>query len=82
MSGLPHVIRAAYVITWAASIIRPVADLDRYRSRITCIGAGTVIRSTTIIGSSSIIGSITWISAVIPFAAHCTERDGYQNQPE
>jgi len=70
----PDVIGAAYVITRTTSIIRPVANLDRYRSRITCIGAATVIRSTTI------IWSVPRISSISPFTSACTERGGDQNQ--
>jgi len=87
----PDVIGAAYVITRTTSIIRPVANLDRYRSRITCIGAATVIRSTTIIWSTcigaatvirstTIIWSVPRISSISPFTSACTERGGDQNQ--
>ncbi len=65
MSWPPGVMRVASVVTRAVNVIRPIANRDRYRARITA-----VVGPAAIIGSSSIIGSIAWVRAVIPFTAH------------
>ena len=73
MSRLPDVIRPPLVITRPVNVVRPIANLDRYRSRITSmIGAATVIRSTTI------IRPVTRVRTVISFAPYRTERSENQ----
>ena len=74
MPWLPDVIRAAYVITRAANVVRPIANLDGDGARIT----SSIIRSTVI--RSTIIRPVARGGAIIPFAPPCTERDGDQNQ--
>jgi hypothetical protein len=56
--------RVACVVTRAVNVIRPIANRDRYRARITAI-----VGPAAIIGSSSVIGSIAWVRAVVPFTA-------------
>jgi len=73
MPWFPHVIGAAYIVARAANVVRPIANLDRYRSRIpSIIGAATVIRSTTI------IRPVTRVRAIISFAPYRTERSENQ----
>jgi hypothetical protein len=79
MSRSPTVIGTAYVITRTTSIIRPVANLDRNRAWIACVGPA-IIRPSAIIGSSSIIGSVARISSISPFTSACTE--GHRNQKQ
>jgi hypothetical protein len=69
----PDVIGAAYVITRATSIIRPVTNLDRNRAWIAC-----VVRPWT----TTIIGSVPRISSISPFTSACTERDRNQKQQQ
>jgi hypothetical protein len=67
----PGVIGVACVVTRAVNVIRPIANRDRYRARITAVvGSAAIIGPAAIIGSSSIIGSIAWVRAVIPFTAY------------
>ena len=73
MPWFPYVIAPAYIVARAANVVRPIANLDRYRSRITSIiGTATVIRSTTI------IRPVTRVRAIISFAPYRTERSKNQ----
>src|SRR6266487_3481758 len=76
MAWLPDIIGASYMVAGAANVVRSIANLDRYRSRISIIGAATVIRSRTI------IRSVAWVGAIIPFAPCCSERGENQDQQE
>jgi len=65
MTCSPGVICVACVVTRAVNVIRPIANLDRYRARIT-----SIIRCTI----STIVGPvIARVSSVIPFTAYCAE---------
>ena len=65
MSRPPNIIRAACIITRAANVVRPVANLDRDGARI-----ASIIRCTI----STIVGPvIARVSSVIPFTAYCAE---------
>src|SRR5712672_1264348 len=66
VSRPPDVIGAAYVITWAAIIIRPVANLDCNGARVSGIS-----RAVT-----AVIWSVPRISSISPFTSACTERGG------
>src|SRR6266576_2811455 len=74
VSRPPDVIGAAYVITRAASIIRPVANLDCNGARVSGI-SWAVARTVT-----AVIWSVPRISSISPFTSACTERGGDQNQ--
>jgi hypothetical protein len=89
MSWSPHVIRTAYIIARAASVVRPIANLDRDGARVTTVIRSiptitTIVRSiptiTTIIRSiTTIVGStavITGVGAIIVFATYRAERGG------
>ena len=80
MPWLPDVIRAAYVITRAANVVRPVANLDRDGARITPIIGSAVIRSTII--RSTIIRPIARVGAISPFTPPCTEGGANQSKSE
>jgi hypothetical protein len=58
MSWPPGVIRVARVITRAVSIIRPIANRDRDRARITSVIRPTIVRSV-----------IARVTSIIPFTA-------------
>ena len=58
MSWFPDVIRAAYVITRAANVVRPVANLDRDGGRITSTVIGSAVIRSTIIRSTIIRSTI------------------------
>src|SRR5207248_4405164 len=75
MTCSPGVIRVACVITRPMNVIRPIANLDRDRARITSIIGSAVIGST-------IIRSVPRVGAIIPFAPRYTERGGDQNKHE
>jgi hypothetical protein len=73
MSRSPDVIGAAYVITRAANIVRPIANFNCDGTRITAVVGPARIRS-------AIIRSVARIGAVISFASTCTEGGQDQNQ--
>src|SRR5438552_10028136 len=76
----PDVIGAADVITRAASVIRPIANLDRDSAWVRAIA-----RATSVPGSitTPIIRSVTRIpSVMLLFASDYTERNRKQKQEE
>jgi len=79
MSRPPDVIGVAHVITSAAIIIRPIANLDRNGARVSCIPrtVAWAIRPWT-----TIIGSVPRISSISSFTSACTERDRDQKQQQ
>ena len=80
MSRPPDVIGAADVITRAASVIRPIANLDRDSAWVRAIA-----RATSVPGSitTPIIRSVTRIpSVMLLFASDYTERNRKQKQEE
>ena len=66
MAGNPDVIGMAHIITGAASVIRPIADLDRDGAWVTGI-TGPIWAITRV------TGSIRRISAIIISASACTD---------
>jgi hypothetical protein len=77
MSWPPDVIGSADVVARAANVVRPIANLYRYRCRI-----ASIIGATTVIRSATIIRSVTWVGAIVPFTPYCTERCENQNEQE
>ena len=73
MPRSPYVIRPTCVVARSANVVRPIANLHRYRSRISIIGAATIIRCRTI------IRSVAWVAAIIFAAPYYTERGENQN---
>src|SRR5437879_1588301 len=73
MSRSPDVIRAPHVITCAAIVIRPVANLDRDGAWVTSI-TGSVWAITRV------TRSVRWISTIIIGASACT--DSYRKEKE
>ena len=71
MSWPPDVIGSAYVVARTANVVRPIANLHRYRFPI-----------RSIIGSTTIIRSVTWVGAIVPPAPCRTERGENQNEKE
>jgi hypothetical protein len=70
MAWPPNVIRVACVITRAANVVRPVANLDRDGA-----GIPAVIGATAVIGAAAVIRSGAGIGgAIVAFAPSCTER--------
>jgi len=95
MSWPPDVIGAAHVITSAASVIRPIANLDRDGAWGGDIARGTGItgsvwaitritapvRTASIIRTGPVSRRSSVITAVIVGAPTCTERDrNYEEQ--
>jgi hypothetical protein len=78
VAWLPYVVSAAYVITGAASIVRPVAKFDCHRTRITTPVIRTAgIRTTSGI-CTAVVGSVprVGIGAVIAPASYQAHRCG------
>ena len=90
MSRPPDVIGAAHVITSAASVIRPIANLDRDGAWVG-IARGTGITGsvwtiTRVTGSvwaiTSVTGSVRRISTIIISASACTDRPRKEKEQE
>ena len=65
MARPPDIVAATYVITGAVHIVRPIANCDRHRARITAVvGSAAAIIGSAIIWAG-VRGSVPRISGVI-----------------